>query len=91
MMLPLLAFVFGSLVIAAAALVLMPKPARGHRPPPRRARRAAGRRRDGRKPRLQSLIAFFKRVGEKAPRSTKEMGIPAAAPGPGRLPAAAKR
>ena len=72
MMLPLLAFVFGSLVIAGAALVLMPKPAAAI---DRRLEELASPRSDDeteRKPRLQSLIAFFKRIGEKAPHSTKE-------------------
>jgi tight adherence protein C len=73
MMLPLLAFVFGSLVIAAAALALLPKPAAAidRRLEELTAPRDAD---TERKPRLQSLVAFFKRVGEKAPHSTKELG-----------------
>ena len=73
LMLPLLAFIFGSLVIAGAALALIPKPAAAI---DRRLEELTAAREDEteRKPRLQSLIAFFKRVGEKAPHSTKEMG-----------------
>ena len=37
MLLPLLAFVFGSLLIAAAAMALVAEPRRRHRSPPRRA------------------------------------------------------
>jgi tight adherence protein C len=55
MLLPLLAFVFGSLIVAAAALGAEPDEA-------------------PRKPRLQSLVGLVKRVGEKAPRSPREMG-----------------
>jgi tight adherence protein C len=73
MLLPLLAFVFGSVLIGAAAFVLIP------------GRTAVIDRRieeltSGRdpeevdKPRLQSLIGFVKRVGERAPRSTRELG-----------------
>lgn len=73
MMLPLLAFAFGSLLIAAAALLLMPKPAAAI--DRRLEELTTGREMDEeRKPRLQSMVAFFKRVGEKAPRSAKEMG-----------------
>jgi len=73
MVLPLLAFVFGSLIIGAAALVLMPSRAAV-------IGRRIGELTSGRdpdeveKPRLQSLIGFVKRVGEKTPRSTKELG-----------------
>ena len=73
-MLPLLAFVFGTALVGGAALVLMPR------------RTAAIDRRleeltldrseehEPAKPRLQSLIAVFKRVGERAPKSPKELG-----------------
>jgi tight adherence protein C len=72
MMLPLLAFVFASLIIAGAALMLMPRPVG-----------AIDRRLDeltaprggvDAKPRHQSTIAFLKRVGEKAPRRANELG-----------------
>jgi tight adherence protein C len=73
MMLPLLAFVFGTALVGGASLLLMP-----------RRTAAIDRRleeialtRDGfepEKPKMQSLIALFKRIGEKAPKSPKEMG-----------------
>src|SRR5262245_44876911 len=73
MFLPLLAFVFGSFLVAAAAMAMMPR------------RAAAIDRRleelmtgaepeEKKRPRLDSLVALFKRVGEKAPRSPKELG-----------------
>jgi tight adherence protein C len=73
MLIPLLAFVFGMAVVAGAAVALMPR------------RAAAIDRRlqeltldsdavEEARPRLQSLVALFKRVGEKAPRSPKELG-----------------
>lgn len=73
MLLPFLAFVFGSLIIGAAALALMPS--RAAVIDRRIEELTSGRDRDEvEKPRLQSLIGFVKRVGEKAPRSTKELG-----------------
>ncbi len=72
MYLPVLAFVFGSLLVGALALMFMPSKAG-----------AIDRRleelmlapdAEERKPRLQSLVALFKRIGEKVPRSPKEMG-----------------
>ena len=73
MMLPLLAFVFGTALVAAAALMFMP------------ARAGAIDRRIEElsfdthteveeKPRMQSLVAMLKRVGERAPKSPREMG-----------------
>jgi tight adherence protein C len=73
-LLPFLAFVFGSLIVGAAALMLMPGRAAVI---DRRIEEltSGGRDRDDvEKPRLQSLIGFVKRVGEKAPRSAKELG-----------------
>ncbi len=72
-MLPFLAFLLGCGLVAVAALALMP------------ARTAAIDRRVeeltfGRepeaddKPRFQGLVAIFKRIGERAPKSPKEMG-----------------
>jgi tight adherence protein C len=74
-MLLLLAFVFGSALVGAAAMMFMP------------ARAGVIDRRleeltfvDGReaeveeKPRMQSLVAMLKRVGERAPKSPREMG-----------------
>ena len=73
MLLPFLAFVFGSILIGAAALKLMPS--RAAVIDRRIEELTSGRdREEDEKPRLQSLIGFMKRVGEKAPRSAKEMG-----------------
>jgi tight adherence protein C len=74
MMLPLLAFVFGTALVGGAALLLMPRRTAAI---DRRLEEIAATR-DGfdvaEKPRLQSLITLFKRIGEKAPKSPKEMG-----------------
>ena len=73
MFLPLLAFVFGSLVVGAAAFMLMPS--RAGVIDRRIEEFTSGREAvDVDKPRHQSLIAFVKRVGERAPRSAKELG-----------------
>ena len=71
MLLPLLAFVFGSLIIAAAALVFMPGKAAAI---DRRLEELTLGRDEEEKPRFQSLIGLFKRIGEKVPRSPKELG-----------------
>ena len=72
-LLPLLAFVLGSVVVAAAALLLMPKKAA-----------AIDRRLEELMPEsstpakdvksFKAIVDLFKRVGEKAPRSPKELG-----------------
>jgi tight adherence protein C len=71
MMIPLFAFVFGTALVAAAAYALMP------------TRQTAIDQRldeltlttdDVEKPRFQSIVGALKRLGEKAPRSGKEMG-----------------
>jgi len=72
-MLPLLAFVFGSLLVGAAAFLLMPSKAvaidrRLEELMPDRHLPAG----DGRG--FKALVSLFKRVGEKAPRSPKELG-----------------
>ena len=73
MLLPLLAFVFGSLIIAAAAIALMPN--RAAVIDRRIEELTSGRERDDdAQPRMQKFVALLKRVGEKAPRSPKEMG-----------------
>jgi tight adherence protein C len=72
MVLPLLAFVFASLVIAAAALMLMPRPAGAI--DRRLEELTAPRGGEDAKNRQQSMVAFFKRVGEKAPRRANELG-----------------
>jgi tight adherence protein C len=71
-LLPLLAFIFGSLIVAAAALALLPGRAaaidrRLEELTP--GREAVG---DGRP--FKAFLGFVKRVGEKAPRSPKELG-----------------
>ncbi len=73
MLLPLLAFIFGSVVIAMAAIAMLPKPATSI--DRRLEELTAGRAQAAEtRPRLDALIGFFKRVGEKAPRSAKELG-----------------
>ena len=75
LLLPLLAFLLGSVVIGAAAFMLIPGRAALV---DRRIEELTGGRvvssDDEAKPRMQSLLGFMKRVGEKAPRSPKEMG-----------------
>jgi tight adherence protein C len=73
LLLPFLAFVFGSLLIGAAAFALIP--GRAAVIDRRIEELTTGRVQDDEaKPRLQSVMGFIKRVGEKAPRSPKEMG-----------------
>jgi tight adherence protein C len=73
MFLPLLAFVFGTALVAAVALVMMPKASVIDR---RLEELMSGRddAAEEKKPRLQNFVGFLKRVGEKAPRSAKELG-----------------
>ena len=72
-LIPLFAFVFGTALVAAAAYALMPSRAaaidrRLDELRPERQDAAGGR------PRFQSVIGMLKRLGEKAPRSPREMG-----------------
>lgn len=73
MFLPLLAFVFGTAIVAVVALVMMPKASVIDR---RLEELMSGRDdvQEEKKPRLQNVVGFLKRVGEKAPRSAKELG-----------------
>lgn len=74
MMLPLLAFAFGSLIVAAAAIYFLPNRAVAI---DRRLEELTSPREDrseDAKPRLQAFWGVVKRVGEKVPRSPKEMG-----------------
>jgi tight adherence protein C len=73
MMLPLLAFVFGTLIVAAASLAMMPRRAAAIE---RRLEELTSDRDqvEDDRPRHQKLLAMLKRVGEKAPHSLKEMG-----------------
>ena len=71
MLLPLLAFLFGSLIIGAAVFAFMPSKAAAI---DQRLEELTLGRDEEQKPRYQTLIALFKRIGEKVPRSAKEMG-----------------
>ena len=72
MMLPLLAFVFGSVIIAAGAMALLPK--RAAAIDRRLEELTTGRVTEEAKPRFQRFIGIAKRIGEKVPRSPREMG-----------------
>jgi len=74
-LLPLLAFVFGMAIVGAAAFALMP--ARAVAIDRRLEELTSTRTRDdGEEPktRFEALLGIVKRVGEKAPRSPKELG-----------------
>jgi tight adherence protein C len=73
MFLPLLAFAFGSAVVGAAAFRLMPGRATAI---DRRLEELMVRPDDDgdRSARLERVVGFVKRLGEKAPQSAKEMG-----------------
>jgi tight adherence protein C len=70
-MLPLLAFVFGSTLIGGAALLLLP---RREAAIERRLQELTARDFEPAKPRFQALIGLFKKIGEKVPRSPRELG-----------------
>ena len=73
MVLPFLAFVFGTALVGGAALLLMPR--RAAAIDRRLEELTVGRQEEEpARPRFQALIGVFKRVGEKVPRSPKEMG-----------------
>jgi tight adherence protein C len=73
LMLPLLAFVFGTALVIAAAYALAPS--RSVAIDRRMDELTFGREADvEEKPRFQRVVAAMKRLGEKAPRSAKEMG-----------------
>ena len=72
MFLPLLAFVFGTLLITAAAMAMMPR--RASAIERRLEELTTGSSEEEARPRFQNLIGMLKRVGEKAPRSPKELG-----------------
>jgi tight adherence protein C len=72
MMLPILAFVFGSVIVTAAAMALMPRRASAI---DRRLEELTVREDDVAERRTyQTVVGFVKRVGEKAPRNMKELG-----------------
>ena len=74
MLLPLLAFLFGSILVGAAAFALMPS--RAIAIDRRLEELTTGRVHDDDedRPTFDKLVRFVKRVGEKAPRSAKELG-----------------
>jgi tight adherence protein C len=72
-LLPLLAFLFGSMLVAAVALLVMPK--RAVAIDRRLEELTTGRVHEDDDSRgFESLLGFVKRIGEKAPRSPKELG-----------------
>ena len=73
MLLPLLAFVFGTLIITAAAMAMKPRATAIERRLEELTVDGTGPREEA-GPRFGSLIGLLKRVGEKAPRSPKELG-----------------
>jgi tight adherence protein C len=72
MLMPLLAFVFGTVMVAAAAYAFMPS--RTVAIDRRLEELTMGRETEEEKPRFQGFIAAMKRLGEKAPKSTRELG-----------------
>ena len=71
MLLPLLAFVFGSLIVGAAVFALMPaKAAIDQRLEELRPDRVE----EDEQRTMKAFVGFVKRVGERAPRSAKELG-----------------
>ena len=72
MMLPVLAFVFGSALVAAAAYAFMPS--RAVAIDRRLEELTMGREPGEGKPRLERLVKTLKRLGEKAPKSAREIG-----------------
>ena len=74
MLLPILAFVFGTLIITAAAMTLMPRRATAIERRLEELTVGSGRDEEEARPKFQSLVRMLKRVGEKAPRSPKELG-----------------
>ncbi len=73
MLLPVLAFVFGTALVVGGGLLLIPRRVVAIE---RRLEELASHRDFDAppKPRMQSIIGLFKRIGEKAPKSPKEMG-----------------
>jgi tight adherence protein C len=70
MLLPVLAFVFGSALVAAAAIALAPKRALIDR----RLEELSADHEQEAKPRFESIVKVLKRLGDRAPKSTKELG-----------------
>jgi tight adherence protein C len=74
MLLPILAFIFGTLIITAGAMALMPRRASAIDRRLEELMLDSSREEEEARPRFQSLVGMLKRVGEKAPRSPKELG-----------------
>ena len=72
MLLPLLAFVFGSLIVGAAVFALMPAKAAAIDRRLEELRPDRGE--DDDQGTMKTFVSFVKRVGERAPRSAKELG-----------------
>ena len=72
MLLPLLAFVFGSLIVGAGVFALMPAKAAAIDRRLEELRPDRGDDDDQRT--MKAFVGFVKRVGERAPRSAKELG-----------------
>ena len=74
MLLPLLAFVFGSIIVGGTAFALMPNRALAIDRRLEELTSARAKDEGDDRPTADKLVTFFKRVGERAPRSTKELG-----------------
>jgi tight adherence protein C len=74
LLLPILAFVFGTLIITAGAMAMMPRRATAIERRLEELTVGGPAPREEAGPRFKSLIGLLKRVGEKAPRSPKELG-----------------
>jgi tight adherence protein C len=70
-MIPLLAFLFGTALVGGLAWVLMPSSASAI---DQRLEELTLAHEEEQKPRFQSIIGALKRLGERAPKSPKEMG-----------------
>jgi tight adherence protein C len=70
-MIPVFAFLFGTALVGGLAYVLMPS---GASAIDRRLEELTLPRDEEEKPRFQSLVGMLKRIGERAPKSPKEMG-----------------
>jgi tight adherence protein C len=70
--LPVLAFIFGTALVGGAALLLMPR--RTVAIDRRLQELTIAPQDEPAKPRMQRMVRVFKRIGEKVPRSPKEMG-----------------
>src|SRR4051812_14979398 len=71
MLIPLMAFMFGTALVGAIAYAFMPSSATAI---DRRVEELTFTREVEEKPRYQSLVGMLKRLGERAPKSPKEMG-----------------